>query len=440
MNDVVISKTVPVQSGQSTIDSRLSTPTTGYTLENNPFFENKPPKKSGPWKEPTEKRFGWGLIGWISIFIFIFLLSGIFFAGNHFSSAMVKVTPITQTKTIDTTFTALKEGVQGDLLFQQMSLTETKTKEATSTIEKKIKEKASGKIIIFNSYSVKEQRIIKNTRFESKEQKIFQIGESVVVPGAKMKAGKVMEPGSVEAIIYADVPSKDYNIGYGDFTIPGFKGTAKYTKFTARSKDNSPVSGGMFATVKIPSDTDRKSIEDELRQDLKKNLISKARSQIPTGRSFFPGSMVLTFYDIPNDINSKNPAIISVRGTISVFLFDTVALTQKLSEVLLGDDHKGNLFSIPDISKINFVFVDPIDSSTFNDSTKIKFKITGPLTLIGEIDTQKIRTALAGKDKEDFNKIIAEEGPIKESDAVISPRWSKKFPTDPAKILIKIVD
>lgn len=374
------------------------------------------------------------------------ILLGVGFAiANYFSSATIEIEPITRSATIARDFSVAKEGNQNDLIFQFMSLTEEKTKEIPSTVEQKIQKKASGSVVIFNAYSGEKQRLIKNTRLAAPGDKIFRIDESVVVPGAKMVGGKVSEPGFVVAVVYADVPGKEYNIGLTDFTIPGFKGDPRYTKFTARScakpycKAESPIVGGFSGVVKVPSEEAVFAAQEELKQDLKKISVEKARAQIPEGVSFFPGSMILKFEEPPQEFTTNDTAKVSMRATVSVFFFDTAVLVQKLAEASL-QEYKGNTFAAPNISTLTFSFIDPVDNVVLSDLTKIRFHLAGELSFVGKVDEKKIREALAGKDKKDFGKIVVGERNVGKAEAVIRPMWKSVFPNDPAKITIKFLE
>src|SRR3989344_5569945 len=261
-------------------------------IEKNPFFEKA--RTSTPATPPAPRKSNARF--WVWIIAIAALLGAVFAVMTYFSSATIEVTPFTQSVKLENEFTATKEAAEDGLIFQFLSLTEEKSAEVPATIEKKIQKKASGKVIIYNAYSGDNQRLIKNTRLEDdKTHKIYRIDDSVVVPGAKMVAGKVAEPGSVEAVIYADAAGDGYNIGLADFTIPGFKGDPRYSKFTARSKPDSPIGGGFSGTVKVPTDEIIAEAQKNLREDLKQTAVEKARGQVPESVSFFPGSMVLKF-------------------------------------------------------------------------------------------------------------------------------------------------
>lgn len=406
----------------------------GGRIEKNPFFRKGPSRGGFMLKEKkTNSRAA------VWIFAVLVLLGVAFLAANYFSSATIEITPLTRSAHIENDFTAvaLSGASDGDLAFNFTSISEEMSKEVPATIEKKIQKKASGKVLIFNAYNGEKQRLIKNTRLESEDHKIFRIDESVVVPGAKVVNGKSV-PGSVEALIYADVAGKEYNIGTANFTIPGFKGDPRYTKFTAASKTDSPIDGGFSGTIKVPSDEAILAAQDELKQDLKKVAVEKVRAEVPDGMSLFPGSMIIKFEEVPQEFTESDVSKISVRATASVFFFDTVLLARKLAEASLSE-YKGNSLAVSNMSALAFSFIDPVDGVVLSDLLKIRFHIEGDAVFVGQIDAKKIREALVGKDKKDFGKIIIDQNNIGKAEAVNRPMWKTAFPLDSAKITVKIV-
>lgn len=402
-------------------------------IESNPFFAKDHSKERTPFSGGRSSR----KILWLLVIVAV--LGALFLVMNYFTRATVLVAPLSWRVHIEEDLTATKEDSAGGLVFQFMSLKEEKSEEVEPTIEKKIQKKASGKVVIYNAYSGDSQRLIKNTRLESPDHKIFRINDSVVVPGAKVAAGKVIEPGSVEAVVYADAPGKDYNIGLSDFTIPGFKGDPRYTKFTAKSKADSPIGGGFAGTVKVPTDEAVSAAQTKLKDELKMIAVEKARGQVPKEVSFFPGSMVVKFEEVPEDLNAGDVTQVTMRAVVSVFFFDRVALTKKLAEGALTD-YQGTPLVLENLPALSFAFVDPVDTAVLSDLTRIRFTIVGDAEFLGQIDTEKVRASLAGKEKKDFATIIRGQDNIAKADAVIRPMWNTKFPLDTQKITIKVAN
>lgn len=405
-------------------------------IENNPFFNKNPKDK--------KKKQGHGLPFWLWGVGFALLALGIFTLATYFSSAEVEVTVVTKNVEVKEEFVATSEPNPDGLEFQFMSFVEEKTKEVPATVEKKIQKKASGTILVYNAYSSASQRLIKNTRFESSiDHKIFRIDESVVVPGARVSTkpgekGKILEPGVVEVVVYADVPGKDYNIGLSDFTIPGFKGDPRYARFTARSKPGSPLQGGFSGTVKIASDASLVAAQSELKEQLKKIAIEKVRAQIPNNTSFFPGSVIMKFEEIPQAFGSEATTKVSLRAIISVFFFDTDILTKEIIKKV-APDHSTPAFSLADMSSLSFKFIDPVEGIVLSDLSRIRFSLAGQAVLVGNVNIEKLKNLIAGKTRQESFEIIKSQNNVKKINFIIRPFWQKVLPVDPSKISIKIV-
>lgn len=439
-NDVIRRPPAPLLPKLSVNDN------TENRIDDNPFFEKQRGFKSAL---ATKKPIGDIRSILRSIFFVLLLVAG-FLVANYYASATIEVTPIERGVVLNGHFTAFKEAVDDNLVFNTVIFSDEKSKNVSATIEKKIQKKASGKIVIFNGYSKDSQRLIKNTRLESKDHKIFRIEQSVVVPGAKIVSGKIVEPGKVEVIAYADATGEEYNIGLTNFTIPGFKGDPRFSKFYALScktssesseqicSDDSPISGGFSGTVKVPSEEEVIKAKKELKEELKKTLVERARADINENSAFFPGSMIIKFEEVPEDFSTGETSKVAMRATVSVFFFDTNSLTKVLASSALPDE-SNKQFVIKNMSALAFAFNDPVDNVVLSDLTKISFSVDGPAEFIGNIDSQKIATALAGKSKKDFKKIITEQNNIKNANATIRPMWRSAFPEDPKKITVKII-
>ncbi|MFA5997129.1 MAG: hypothetical protein WC791_01415 [Candidatus Paceibacterota bacterium] len=439
MNDVLVPHNEVVRRPVVVPESRpsISPERAGDRIENNPFFEKS---RSAKVRKPVESS-GSGVRGILWALVFVALLACGFVVANYFATAIIEISPTTREATLDADFTAVKELAAHDdsLVFQFVSLTDEKTKEAPVTVEKNIQNKATGKVIIYNNYSTATQKLVINTRLETPDHKIFHIDKSVVVPGYKVVSGKTV-PGSIEATIYADAAGEKYNIDKPvDFTIPGFKGDPRYTRFYARSKPDSVLAGGFAGTVKVPSDEAIAQAMEELKQDLKKEATEKARAQIPENVTFFPGSVIVKFEEVPQDYSADNAANVTVRATASVFFFDTDSLIKVLTATAFTDDTTATPYGIPDMSTLTFTFIDPVDNVVLSDISKLQFHIAGPASFVGKIDSAKIIASLVGKNKNDFSAMIADQSNIHKANLTIRPVWKTVFPTDPTKITVKIL-
>jgi len=175
------------------------------------------------------KRFALWSVAVVAVLFLIFSFTGLF------AGATIKITPRQEKSIIDGVFSLSQEEKAGDLSFEVMILAGEKSMDIEATEERQVDRKASGEIVVYNAHDSASQRLIKNTRFEAPDGKIYRIKDSIIVPGTSVENGEIV-PGSVSATVYADEPGEDYNKGFSDFTIPGFKGSPRYENFYARSK------------------------------------------------------------------------------------------------------------------------------------------------------------------------------------------------------------
>lgn len=402
-------------------------------ISSNPFFEKKIYQDNTQFLRPKKRSNLLPRIIGVGILFFAVVAT----ITNYFARAAIEVVPTTEKGTINNEFSAVKEAQGNQLVFHFLTLSEEKEKEVPATIEKKIQEKASGKVIIYNNYSKDSQRLIKNTRLETSTGKIFRINESVVVPGVTTIEGKI-SPGQVEAVVYADAAGDEYNLGVSDFTIPGFKGDPRYTKFFARSVATSPLQGGFSGVVKVASEEDIIKAQLALKEELKKTSIEKAQSELPEAVTFFPGSLVLKFEEIPQNLSNEDKKKVAVKATVSLFFFDTVLLEKKIAEAGVKD-YKNKPLSVSNMSSLAFTFLDPVDNIVLSDLTAIRFKISGEPIFVGEIDKKQFIQNIAGKNKSEFSKIIEQQENIKKANGKTFPRWSTSFPSDVEKITVTII-
>jgi hypothetical protein len=271
------------------------------------------------YNEDPKNNHRFGL--WIALSIFVLALA--FGISSFWKGAIIKITPKNETAGFNEIFSAKKNTAGADLSFQTVTVTEDSSASVAATGQKQVDTNASGRIIIYNKGSIS-QKLIATTRFETPEGLIFRLNSAVTVP-----AQKGTLPGSVEGLVTADRPGESYNIGLKDFTLPGLKGTSKYTQIFARSKTS--ISGGFSGIKKIVSDeilneTDR-SLESNLRQDMARNLLS----QIPDNYILYPQSITFSFEptgQVSTTTSDSSTAILRKKGTATGVIFDKGALTR----------------------------------------------------------------------------------------------------------------
>ncbi len=318
--------------------------------------------------------------------------------------------------------------------FQIMSLSGEQTVKLTPTGEKRVTAKASGKIVVYNAYNNQPQTLIKNTRFQSSDGKIFRTDSLVVVPGMKKTGGKDV-PGSVTVTVFANEAGPEYNIGLVDFTVPGFKGSPRFSKFYARSK--TAMSGGTDGMVKVISDDDMKKAKDSMTASLREKLIADALAQKPKGTVLYPNAMFFTFTDtVNNSVTSEEKEVpLTLKGTVDAILFDETALSRQIAQtsVSLGNDEE---IKINNIEKLDFSWKTPRGNAPEKTET-LDFSLNGTANAVWGVDENAMKNKLAGVKKEEFTAIMSQFPGVEKSKPSFNVFWRSCFPKTAEKIRIE---
>lgn len=363
----------------------------------------------------------------VSVFIVVFAVASLF------SSATVTVFPHKNDLKVssETTFSAKKNPTGDELGFQLVKITKSLGKEVPATGEEKMERKASGTIVVYNNFDAKDQRLIKNTRFETPEGLIYRINESIVVPGKKQDA-----PGSVEVMVYADEVGEKYNIGKVDFTIPGFKGDPRFKEIYARSKTD--MTGGFVGMVKKVSEADSKAAQEELRVELEKALKQEVSSQVPQDFILFDDGVSFSFNSLPQSDDKGSTVKVNEEGVLFGILFNRDALVRSMASKMSPEILK-NPITAMNLDSLKFTLK---DKAIFdgNLSESINFTFEGDLTFVSDFDEERLKGDLNGQPKSNIDTILANYPAIKEARAIIRPFWKRTFPSNSADIVIKITE
>jgi hypothetical protein len=368
----------------------------------------------------------------VSIATLLFLLSSVF------ATATLTITPRSETVTLNDTYsiTADKAVSSSTLHFEVMTVTKDLSKTLETDGEEYIERKATGKAVIYNNSGTSNQRLINNTRLETKEGLTYRIRQSVDIPGIKTIAG-VKTPGSVEVEIIADMAGDKYDMKLsdfkGDFTIPGFKGSTKYTTFYARL--SSDMTGGYIGNVKKVSDEKLSAGKTELVTSLKEDLIKEVFSKKPEQFILFKDNYYLQCNDATTDFASTEYKI-SEECSINAVLFNMEELSSFIAKNKIKDF---------DNSKVDILWNDNNSASLLSttekpwNETSLKVRFAGPTQIVWSYDTNAILSSIVGLDKSIISSVIANnKNSLVEIQATIKPMWRNTFPKSESKI--KIVD
>ncbi len=386
------------------------------------------PQTPAPRRRPGRSRRFWILL----LVVVVVCLAISFFASTLFAGASVTIHPHAVTVTAPSTMSAGLNAPVGQLSFQTISVTRSATTTARASGTQQVSKAASGIVMLYNTYSTAQQRLIVGTRLQAPDGKIYKIRDAVVVPGGTKAADGSLTPGTVLATIFAEAGGADYNrTAQTTFTIPGFKGDPRYTKFYAQSQGT--ISGGFVGTQATVAAADLTAAKNTLSQQLASDLTAAATAAIPDGYVALPGTLKITYSDVAQVPSGDKSANVSESATASGAIVRLVDLASQIARTTVSG-YKGEAVSFADPSKLSVMATSTKDAGT------ITLALTGSPTLVWQFDPNAVRDALVGKSKSQFESVLQSFAPAIDCtsstpcDATIRPFWSSTFPSDSSKI------
>jgi len=314
---------------------------------------------------------------------------------------------------------------------QEIEVSKTASKEFESTGEKQLNEKAKGFITVYNEYSSSPQVLVATTRFESSNGKIFRIPNKITIPGAKISEGKIMAS-SIEVEILADDSGEDYNIESSNFTIPGFKGTAKYAGFYAKS--TSPMTGGSTGTIKVVSSEDLEKAKENLSEEIKNEVRQAFEEQIPTDLKIIESSLtedIVTISTVKEEAKTDKFTI-EIKAIIKALLFKEKDIRNLIDLNVISMIPEGK----EPISKTQKIqWGEPVIS---DENNEILFDLDIEENIAWKIDIDLLKENLLGLDEIEVRKYLSSQTKIQESKVSFWPFWVKQIPKQKEKIEITI--
>lgn len=381
----------------------------------------------GVKKSSKKSKYRLFFVAFISVLFLLFALSFLF------SGAKITIIPKVKEIQLNDNLTATKDLSTPGLSFDLVVISGEENKSIQGGEMKDTTIKATGTIIVYNSYNSSPQMLDIDTRLEGSNGKIYKTSNKITVPGIT-KDGK---PGNVEVGIYGAEGGEEYNSTPLDFKILGFKGTPKYSKFYARSKGD--ISGGFKGKSPVVSSLDKASAVNELKAILETKLVKKVTDQIPSGFILYKDAVFTSILDkdITFSPDKDNKVSVKVKGTLYGFLFDEKKLTKKIAEDIV-DKYAGEDIYIPNIRDMSFVLADK-ENVSFADVKSINFTLTGTSKIIWKVDQTSFINDVLGKKKTEFNQILSKYPNIDSAELVLRPFWKSSFP-DKSKSIQVIVN
>ena len=298
------------------------------------------------------------------------------------------------------------------------------TKSGSKVIEKSNNDanlplKYGGTIEIYNAYSIAAQKLVAQTRFETKDGKIFRIQSPLIIPGAKM-SGSNLIPSSVKAEVVSDAAGEEGQIDPSFFTIPGFKGTAKFAGFYAKSAEtmipvkNDSVMAGQDA------EKAKQALENALVAELKNEVLNTFKSSD------------LKLIDGASSVKVEEFKITSNVATMKIS-WQAIFFKESDFKALVNNFVSAKY---PDLKNFDFR-----DSITYPQAIRadlkkgeVFFAFDFAQSNAFKVDLGELKKELGSLDETGMRNIISNKNFIKSATISLWPFWVRRAPDNPDKI------
>lgn len=376
--------------------------------------------------------------GWRSLLLWVVACISIVACGVVFwylltQGTSVTVVPRTHTAVFDAaSFTAYPEATSASSTLTYALTTETlsESTSVTGTGSERAEEFATGSIVIYNNHDTKPVRLIKNTRFEAPSGLVFRVRNSVTVPG-KTAAG----PGSLTAVVYADQPGAEFNIGPVEkFTLPGLKSSAPDMYNNIWAQSTQPMTGGFVGNRPKVSDADLTKAKESLRATLE-NRVQELLSTLQTEKGVALPGLYSVSYETAPLVSDGAQVKVAMNALVRIPILSRDVFAQTLAS---ASSAQAASDGVSIVNEDELVVTPKIEDPAAIGTEPISFTISGNARFLWAVDEKAIAEALAGKEKEAFKPIMNNFPNIVKADAMVRPFWNTMFPADPSEIEIMV--
>lgn len=348
------------------------------------------------------------------------------------SGAEITVTPKVHETAVQASFVAELKPSVGELGYELLTLEEDGQVQVKATGQEEVSERAEGEITIYNAYSTSPQRLIKNTRFESGDGKIYRISDSVDIPGyTKNDAGEVV-PGKITAEVFADGAGDTYNLTSGRFTVPGLKGSEQYDLVYAETTA-AGITGGFEGMRFIVDDEELAVAREKLHGELRDKLFARVKTERPNGFILYETAITMAYESLPSEDAGNEMALIKERARLHVPLFNEATFASYLAKNTISG-YSGEPVRLEDPQGLTFSYTG--EPGDLKSRESIDFNLSGKARIIWNFDETSLRKALLGLDEQALPSVLASYPAIDKAEAVIRPLWRSSFPEDEDEIKV----
>jgi hypothetical protein len=358
--------------------------------------------------------------------------------------AKISIYPKNETKEIDLDFTGDAKAGGGDFESKTVSaeliekeINITKSFETTGKDGASGGQKSRGKVVIFNEYSKDPQVLVATTRLLSENGKIFRLTKNVTVPGMMSISGE-SKPGAIEADVVADGVGDEFNIGPSRFTIPGFEGGPKYEKYYAKSEKT--MTGGDLSgsQSQVVSAQDLSDAKQETESEAKNQAVDELMKEAGNGYVIIDGS-------VDSAITESVPqAKAGDMKNIFDFQVKDKARAIKISEdqvkEIIIESLNGKYSDLSD-KRVASLKIEYRQAANDFESQVVHFKVHASVIFVPELDLEKIKKDLLGKNEDGIREIIKNNQSVEQIEINITPKFfSSQIPPYSRQVEIGIAE
>ncbi len=367
--------------------------------------------------------------------ILVFLIIGAgFFVNVILGGAEVTIYPKMKDISVQAEFSAYTKPQAGELGYELLSLEAEGERQVKASGKETVSLRAEGKIFIYNTKSTAPQRLIKNTRFETKDGLIFRIKESVEVPGVTKDTKGNLVPGSIVADVFADGTGEQYNVEPSRFTVPGLKNSDQYDSVYGES--TAAFTGGFEGEKYIIDEAELATAKQALHMELRAKLLDELSQKRPAGFIVYDEAVTFAFDSLPSTEYGESLATIKEKARLQVPMFKESEFSSFIADKTISD-YGGDPVSILDPKTLAFSYQSATTTvSDIANYPSLGFALKGSGKIIWDFDTEAIQKELAGIKKNDATNVFGKYPSISNAQAEVRPFWASTFPEKPENIKI----
>jgi hypothetical protein len=303
----------------------------------------------------------------------------------------------------------------------------------TATGKKQIVSNATGIVTMYNEWSSIPQKLLENTRLSTTDGKVFRTTTSVTIPAFVRDDTGSDVPGKIEVPIIASEPGPEYNIDPTDFSIVGFKGTAKYTKIYAKSQ--TATSGGASGFTTVISADDFKRAKVSLEEEARKDVVSQLNDKKPSDLIMIEQAISIKSGELVSPLSIDQPTSkfkASLKITAAAFLFNPNDVKAIAKSDLENKNEENKNFVIVDAG------LDYGDAVIIGTDT-VKLSAQSHANKFNLIDENDLRAKIVGKSREELETYVKNNYPdINKISVTLWPFWVTKIPSIEKNVTISL--